>query len=54
VYNQLGILLQSKVIEKGSTTPVHLEMVGQSNGQKLLRVTAEGHREVTKMFIIHN
>ena len=54
IYNQVGKLVHTQQIERASATPIHLDMDKQTNGQMLLRVTAEGHREVTKKFVIHN
>jgi hypothetical protein len=54
VYNQVGKLLKSQVIEKASSAPVHLDMGGQGDGQMLLRVSSEGRREVMKNFLIQH
>jgi hypothetical protein len=54
IYNQVGKLIQTQQIERASATPIHLDMDKQSSGQMLLRVTAEGRKEVTKKFIIQN
>ena len=54
IYNQVGKLVQTRQIERATATPVHIDMDSQTSGQMLLRVTAEGHREVTKKFVIHN
>jgi hypothetical protein len=54
IYNQVGQLIQSQQIERASATPISLNLDKQTSGQMLLRVTAEGHREVTKKFVIQN
>ena len=54
IYNQVGKLIQTQQIERASATPIHLDMDKQSSGQMLLRVTAEGRKEVTKKFVIQN
>ena len=54
IYNQVGKLVHTQQIERASATPIHLNMDKQTSGQMLLRVTAEGHREVTKKFVVHN
>ena len=54
IYNQVGKIVQMQQIERASATPVHLDMNRQTSGQMLLRVTAEGRREVTQKFVIQN
>jgi hypothetical protein len=54
VYNQVGKLLKIQVIEKASSEPVHLDLGGQGDGQMLLRISAEGRREVMKKFLIQH
>jgi alpha-tubulin suppressor-like RCC1 family protein len=54
VYDQVGRLIKSQVIEKASSAPVRLDMGSHGDGQMLLRVSAEGRREVTKKFVIQH
>jgi hypothetical protein len=54
VYDQVGRLIKSQVIEKASNAPVRLDMGSHGDGQMLLRVSAEGRREVTKKFLIQH
>jgi hypothetical protein len=54
IYNQVGKLVHTQQIERASATPTYLNLDKQTSGQMLLRVTAEGYREVTKKFVIQN
>jgi hypothetical protein len=54
VYDQVGRLIKSQVIENASSAPVRLDMSSHGDGQMLLRVSAEGRREVTKKFVIQH
>ena len=48
VYNQFGKLIQTAQIEKASTAPYHLEFGDVATGAYLIRVQAQGKREVTR------
>ena len=50
IYNQVGKIVQMQQIERASA----LDMNRQTSGQMLLRVTAEGRREMTQKFVIQN
>ena len=54
IYNQVGKLILTQQIKRASATPIHLDIDKQTSGQMLLRVTAEGRKEVTKKFVIQN
>ena len=48
VYNQFGKLLQTAQIEKASTAPFRLEFGDMATGSYLIRVQAQGKKEVMR------
>jgi hypothetical protein len=48
VYNQFGKLIQSAQVEKASSAPFHLEFGDVATGSYLIRVQAQGKREVMR------
>ncbi|MDZ7876603.1 MAG: HYR domain-containing protein [Saprospiraceae bacterium] len=48
VYNQFGKLVQLNQVEKASTAPFHLEFGDVATGSYLIRVQAQGKREVMR------
>lgn len=48
VYNQFGKLIQTAQVEKASTAPYHLEFGDVASGAYLIRVQAQGKREVMR------
>ena len=54
IYNQNGVLLQSKIIDKASFIPVRLNLDRKMNGQMLLKISVDGYKDVTKKFTVQN
>ena len=52
IYNQLGVQVFFKPIDKVGDLPVELDVNAVENGQFILRVAAKGKRDVTKSVII--
>jgi hypothetical protein len=48
VYNQFGKLIQSAQVEKASSAPFHLEFGDVSSGSYLIRIQAQGKKEVMR------
>ena len=48
VYNQFGKLIQSSQVEKASSTPFHLEFGDVATGSYLIRIQAQGKKEVVR------
>ncbi len=48
VYNQFGKLIQSSQVEKASSAPFHLEFGDVATGSYLIRVQAQGKKEVMR------
>lgn len=48
IYNQFGKLLQTAQIEKAASAPYHLELGDVASGAYLIRVQAQGKREVMR------
>jgi hypothetical protein len=54
VYNGFGKMILLQALENTSTIPYHLNLGAQSNGQYLIRVTAQGRKDVIQKFIVQN
>jgi Secretion system C-terminal sorting domain len=48
VYNQFGKILQTAQVEKASSAPYHLEFGDVATGSYLIRVQAQGKKEVMR------
>jgi hypothetical protein len=52
VYNSFGKLMTTQQIDKATAAPVHIEIGGQTSGEYILRVTAQGRRDAVKKFVV--
>jgi HYR domain/Ricin-type beta-trefoil lectin domain-like/Secretion system C-terminal sorting domain len=52
LYNSFGQEVAAQTVEKGKTSIVHLDITNQQSGNYMIRITAQGKRDVTKQLHI--